>query len=730
MASASVASRERNGCGIEEKSRCRPFLSYDEEYIEAAAPSVESLRFALTPRSMEQETMFIPEPRVTRTSWIGVSLVWCAMGHYSAPPLAAGDAVEVTRKADSVTIANDCVRMEISTRGGFMRTTRIENRRAGRPLDLDGDDFILELMGGKVVRSSELSVKGVVEEAVAPAGKSVAVQLEGEGLQVRCVSAMESGQWWASRWLEIRGGPAKLSRVHLARWRCEGAVGPVGQGETVATLGYPSGCGQVVYAGDLFFAITHPGAENFAVEGGVSCSIPAYESLSPAGYIATKKLVVGAGEAGDAWRAFIRYIDATRPVPARMLFLVNDWYWKDKSKPVQALEALVEVKQKSGVLVDTFTLDNGWDFDWDEEAKIWGRLNRQRFPGGWDALQAAGRAAKVNISLWFGPIGGYGDRPRRIEFARKMGFEIQGDKLCLCGPRYKEHVVESFSHWAARGMDYIKVDGFWPDCPLADHGHPVGSAGPIAQMDALIEVFAAWRRARPDLLIGYTSGSNPSPFWLQHADFVWRGGRDDSHAGKGTPFDQHSTYIDSVLAAHRNVDLPISAFVTFDIVQDRIRGGGDQVYERGFWWLAGRTSLHHDWYIQASDLTLGQWKTLAGSARWAKKHEKAFRFGRMIGGDPARGEIYGFSAFDGQRGALALRNPSDESRAVEGALAQWLLLPAASRGRALRLDGVYGKTGGLDGSHLGLDPLRIELPALETAIFDVELEPTRSASPR
>jgi len=537
------------------------------------------------------------------------------------------------------------------------------------------------------------------------------------------VTSLRPGQWWASRWLEIRGTPAKLSRVHLARWQCAEATGPSGKGDVAQTLGYPSGCGQAVYAQDIFFAIAHPGAENFVGDDCISCSIPAQQSLSQESFLTTEEFIIGAGEAGDAWRAFVGYIDATRPVPARMLFMVNDWYWKDKSKPLQALASLVQVKQQSGVLVDTFTLDDGWDFDWDDETKIWGRLNRRRFPGGWDALQAVGRGADIDISLWFGPIGGYTYRPRRLEFAQKIGFEIQGDKLCLCGPRYKKHVVESFSHWAAQGMDYIKVDGFWPNCQVAEHGHPVGPAGAIAQMDGLMEVFASWRKARPNLLIGYTSGSNPSPFWLQHADFLWRGGRDDSHAGKGTPFERHNTYLDSILHSHRKTDMPISAFVTFDIVQDRISQDIEESFERGFWWLAARTSLHHDWYIQASDLTLEQRKTLARAARWAKQHEKTFRFSRMIGGDPARDEMYGFSALDGQRGVLALRNPSDEPRVLEKTLAEYLLLSDRARGGAVRVRGVYGNTGVLEGLHPATAPHRIELAPFQIAVFEVQLEP-------
>lgn len=169
-------------------------------------------------------------------------------------------------------------------------------------------------------------------------------------------------------------------------------------------------------------------------------------------------------------------------------------------------------------------------------------------------------------------------------------------------------------------------------------------------------------------------------------------------------------------------DRSISAFVTFDIVQDRVRGGSDEVYERGFWWLAARTSLHHDWYVQASDLTLDQWKLLARAAHWAQQQEQVFRFSRMIGGDPAREEVYGFSAFDGQRGTLALRNPSDRVRSIRGTLAEWLLLPTSSRAGALKLHPMYGETRSLAGSHSAGEPLEINLPSLDIAIFEVARE--------
>lgn len=632
-------------------------------------------------------------------------------------------------------IGNEHLALSFALEGGRCRTVLLRNLRARKDVRLEGEDFAVAFEGGRSLRSSDLPVSSAREEG-GPAARRLRIEFAHPDFALALLTELRRGEAWCVRWLEIArraeappdpaapGSPRapRLSRISLAGWRAEGANGPAGPGATVETLGYPSGCGQVVYAGDSFFAIAHPAAENFALEGRISCSIPAYAEVPLGASVRTPRLVAGCGERGGARRAFYEHLDRARATPARMLFLVNDWYWKEKDKPVEAFRELARVKGETGVPIDSFTLDDGWDFEWDEASGIWGKLNRRRFPEGWEGLLEAGRPAGIGVSLWFGPIGGYGRRAERVEFGRRLGFETNGDRLCLAGARYRRHVIESFSRWAERGMDYIKVDGFWPDCPREDHGHPAGPAGAVAQMDALMEVFRAWRRARPDLRIGYTSGSSPSPFWLEAADFVWRGGADDAHAGAGDPFDRQNTYVDSCLQEHRSTEMPISAFVTFDIVQGRIAGNAERAFERGVWWLAARTSLHHDWYVQAKDLSLDEWRTLAKAARWAKEREGLFRYGRMVGGDVRREEVYGFSAFDAGRGTLALRNPSAEARSLESTLAHLCEMPDADRARSYRVRPVFGATAALEGVRRADAPLRLDLPALEIAVVEVEPE--------
>ena len=154
-----------------------------------------------------------------------------------------------------VTLENQYLSVAISTQEKQVHTRYIENRRTGRRLHLQGDDFVLEFEDGSKIAASTLTLTKT-SRTIKGGRQRITFALQGNGLRVQHVTELESEQWWATRWLEIKGAPKKLTRLHLARWQCTGAKGPAEAGTTVRTLGYPSGCGQVVYANDLFLAIS------------------------------------------------------------------------------------------------------------------------------------------------------------------------------------------------------------------------------------------------------------------------------------------------------------------------------------------------------------------------------------------------------------------------------------------------------------------------------------------
>ena len=641
-----------------------------------------------------------------------------ALSSLAAPFEARAGVVITPGKA---VIENAFLSIELSTAGKKLRTTSISNRLTGAVTPLEGDDFVVLLADGGKVKESDLALDRV-EEDTAGGEEGLALVLTGDVVEVRMRLTMRPGEWWISRWLEIQGPKGRLAKLSLSEWRTQGTYGPPGPGKTTEGLGFPEGYGQAAYVDDLFFAIEHPGAENFARGKRIACRIAAFDDLGPGKKAVSRRFVVGAAAEGGAPQAFARFIGERRANPAHMLFVVDDRCSREKVGAQESFEALTRLKTATGIPLDSMLLGEGWDLR-DGASPLWARLDPTRFPGGWQPFLDVGKPVGLGLSLWFGPAGGRGAREKRVALGKAAGLEVNGDRLCLAGSAYRKQASAAFSSWSQNGMDLIEVDGFFPDCKLEGHGHPTGEGAAVAQMDALLELFADWRKARRGIRIAFTAGSNPSPFWLEHADYIGRGaGAGGGASGDGEPFDRQATAIDAGLQVHRPADVPFSAFVAEDLEPSCLAGTSDAAFERNAWWLAARTSLLHRWCVQPGDLTPERWKVLERAAEWAKGQHKLFRLSRMVGGDPRQMGIYGFSAFEEGVGMLALRNPAAKPGALEQSLSRLLVLSREAGGKSYILRGVYGETKALEGIHPGKSPLKVELPPLAVAVWEVKVE--------
>ncbi|MBN1417734.1 MAG: hypothetical protein JXP34_03105, partial [Planctomycetes bacterium] len=285
-------------------------------------------------------------------------------------------------------IGNEAIQLRLDVRDGKIATTAIENALTKEKIPIRGTEFRIRVAGGTEITDRDVAVTGVADLLLAGSGERtpgrrlvVSAESKASGLRIDLNHEAREGETWIERYLEIRGPrPVVLEYVLLADWEMAGAAGPAGAGSTAQTLGYPSGCGQPVFARDLFLGVTHPGAENFVAAGRVACGIPAYAGLDPIGAVRTVRMGLGAAEKGGARRAFVRYIHRVRATPQRMIDLVNDWYWKDKSKPLADLKALAAVKERTGVPIDSFTLDDGWSSFTDLRDGVWGALEENRLP--------------------------------------------------------------------------------------------------------------------------------------------------------------------------------------------------------------------------------------------------------------------------------------------------------------------------------------------------------------
>jgi hypothetical protein len=63
-------------------------------------------------------------------------------------------------------------------------------------------------------------------------------------------------------------------------------------------------------------------------------------------------------------------------------------------------------------------------------------------------------------------------------------------------------------------------------------------------------------------------------------------------------------------------------------------------------------------YLSPELLTAQNWNDLAAAAKWARTNADVLQDAHWLGGDPARGEVYGWAAWNPRRGIVTLRNPS------------------------------------------------------------------------
>jgi len=563
---------------------------------------------------------------------------------------------------------------------GRPRTVALEHTGTRSPVN--GRELAL-VIDGATVSEDDLEPDGEPRLDPARAGLRWRLSSPGRDLAVTVVVTGDPEEGVVRKRLEITGR-GRLRSAELDRWVGSGArgfpdVSPTGRGNAGAP-----GLGQPLFGDGYFCGVEHPGAANLAGNEASSCVLPVAADLGPDPFV-TAPAVVGGAPAGRERDGFWDYLDRIRARPPRVVALANNWYqlgWPDRmdERSVTAeLQEFAALAGEHGLDLDAYCLDDAWEGRWAPPTGIWGRLDPSRFPDGLPALQrAAGPTG--GIGLWVGPFGGYGARGgARVRWGGTQGFEIDpgtdvegssngwGVRLCPGGVRYGAHLAAALGGWTDAGVRYWKLDGVQFDCQGPGHGHATGPGGHTDQMDRFATVLD---QIGPDAAVAFTSGSNPSPWWLRHADFLWRGGVDDTAVELAGPrLARFATYIDDCLDEYRDTAVPVSALVTFSVVENdavsyRDGGRSSDDWRRHCWWMVGRGTLHHDLYCAPGSLSGPEWAAVADALRWARRNQHVLARSRMVGGSPLAGEIYGFAARRGPEAVVALRNPAPSPQAI------------------------------------------------------------------
>ncbi|MDQ6726369.1 MAG: hypothetical protein M3066_09440 [Actinomycetota bacterium] len=591
----------------------------------------------------------------------------------------------------------------------------------GRQVPVDGPEVALTVDGVRI-EDGDL-VAGDAHEASDHTSLAWTLAAPGDParLSVRIVVEADVAAGVVRKRAEVTGS-GRLERVELDRWAGPGFAGHRAVDGPVPPNAGPPGLGQPVFGPGLFAGVEHPGAENLVTpDDGCSCALPFAVDLGDRPFV-TPAVVLGAGGLDGFWD----YLDGLRPGPARLVTLANNWYHlgapglMDSSTVTAEVAGFAAVARRHHFDLDWACLDDGWDGEWDPTPGLWGRLSPGRFPGGLAALAQVGAEGGIGIGLWVGPFGGYGERQEaRVAWGAGQGYEVETAYrlLCVAGDTYRAHLAAAIIDRTRAGVGYWKLDGVRFGCADTGHGHPVGAGARTHQMDRFAALLCDVRTVRPEVVLAFTSGSNPSPWWLTTADFLWRGGLDDSAADHpGSRLDRFATYIDTCLDAYRHAAVPVSALVSFSVVESAAAGyreadgDGDLAgWERHCWMAVGRGTLHHDLYVAPDSLSDAEWDVLARALAWARDHQGVLARSRMVLGRPGAGELYGFVARRDGAATACLRNPSPETRTVE---LRWADLLGLAGDAPLALETVWGgRTADPDDTTLTLDPFEVLLIA-------------------
>jgi hypothetical protein len=393
-------------------------------------------------------------------------------------------------------------------------------------------------------------------------------------------------------------------------------------------------------------------------------------------------LVLGVSPPGQMRRAFLNYVERERAHPYRTFLHYNSWYDIGYGKPYDAAAVLdvihafgTELVRKRNVKLDSFLLDDGWD----NTNSIW-NLNRG-FPNGLAPVSHAAKEYGAAVGIWLSPWGGYEEaKQQRLEAGKNYGFETNAGGFALSGPKYYVRFREVSLDFIRRdGVNQFKIDGT---------GN-VNSVYPGSSFDsdfaAAIRLIEDWREERPDLFVNLTTGTYPSPFWLRHADSIWRGGDDHSFAGVGTWREKWITYRDA--QTYLNVVqagplFPLNSLMLHGLIYARQAehlesDPGDDFANEVHSYFGSGTQLQ-EMYISHALLSKNNWDTLAEAADWSRRNAEVLRDTHWLGGDPGKLEVYGWAAWSSAKGILTLRNPSDKRQSILVDVNQAFELPPQS----------------------------------------------------
>ena len=466
-------------------------------------------------------------------------------------------------------------------------------------------------------------------------------------------------------------------------------------------------------------------------------------------------------------RAFNFYVERERAAPSRHFLLYNGWYdfglSPTEEKLGEAIDAYGnELVKKRGVRFDAFVLDDGWD---EPTRELWSP-SPAKFPNGFRPLWKKAQSYGAGFGIWISPTGGHFGVAERLESCRKVD-GISEDTLAfdLDDPIYEKWFAKKCrSLMLGDRVIYFKWDRI--------------SGNVSRHFLNLLNIADNLRKVRPELFINATSGTWPSPFWLNHVDTTWRGGADIAfyNPGIGDKRDQWMSYRDGELidsVVRRAPLYPINSVMHHGVAlgthyQGAVcaEAGNDLRREIFSYFALGANlqELYVDFRLLDEDPTQSKawalrkirpkpnipakaaatrkaisqatwiagnavWDCLAEASAWAQRDARPLVDMHWVAGTPSNPPgAYAFAGWHRGNGVLYLRNASDKSTSIEFSLKEAFELPAnepADAAYTLQAAYVYGNDAYANPAQAipATEKIRFTLQPLEVRVLEARRLP-------
>ncbi|MCR4926270.1 MAG: hypothetical protein K5917_08280 [Clostridiales bacterium] len=382
---------------------------------------------------------------------------------------------------------------------------------------------------------------------------------------------------------------------------------------------------------------------------------------------------------------FIAYI-RTIQLPRSFRLQYNSWFDKKKEISEENLtKTFFEMEKglsQNGVEpLQSFVIEKGWH---DVEGSFW-NFNSS-FANGFPKLNEISRLMNIPLGLWIGVSGEDYEFAKRVEMGGKGFVNKKAKEVCSLNEIYRKNFIDFMSECLKRyNINSIKLDNF-PSrpCESKNHRHIIGGYNDMyfttdfweKWLGIISELRNMKKAEEKELWVTVKNNAMVSPWLLQWVNTVWiqntenidfcyknnkkkELGSSDADALMTYRDDRYYNFLIT-----RQVQFPVSETYFFDPIYGKKAGFKMNTanFRKYMYMTAVKGSAFWEMSYSPSMLNEEKWEINAQVISWAKANQKILENSKMIGGIPSYGEVYGYSAWKGTEGIVALRNPSDFSQ--------------------------------------------------------------------